>query len=162
MNIKKNKIKPYLKIIRQIEIVRSKNNKNWMDLLRLAFQYAPSEAAVIFSEIFKEDKEVKKDIELLVSQIERCSEILKKLTMNPTIEDDFIDKDLPITGYINEIVKSFQEISKKSFIVNSDQNSNPIEVAKSTEIIYGLRNFIGNANKYSKSKIFINIKTRVL
>jgi two-component system sensor histidine kinase RegB len=108
---------------------------------------------------FKEDKEVKKDIELLVSQIERCSEILKKLTMNPTIEDDFIDKDLPITGYINEIVKSFQEISKKSFIVNSDQNSNPIEVAKSTEIIYGLRNFIGNANKYSKSKIFINIKS---
>ena len=108
---------------------------------------------------FKEDKEVKKDIELLVSQIERCSEILKKLTMNRTIEDDFIDKDLPITGYINEIVKSFQEISKKSFIVNSDQNSNPIEVAKSTEIIYGLRNFIGNANKYSKSKIFINIKS---
>ena len=39
-------------------------------------------------------KEVKKDIDLLVSQIERCSEILKKLTLNPTIEDDFIDRDL--------------------------------------------------------------------
>ena len=108
---------------------------------------------------FKEDKEVKKDVELLVSQIERCSEILKKLTMNPIIEDDFIDVDLPITGYINEIVKSFQEISKKSFIVNSEQNSNPIEVTKSIEIVYGLRNFIGNANKYSQSKIFINIKS---
>jgi len=108
---------------------------------------------------FKEDKEVKKDVELLVSQIERCSEILKKLTMNPIIEDDFIDVDLPITGYINEIVKSYQEISKKSFIVNSEQNSNPIEIAKSIEIVYGLRNFIGNANKYSQSKIFINIKS---
>tara|TARA_B110000971_G_scaffold14218_1_gene13172 strand:- start:1761 stop:2255 length:495 start_codon:yes stop_codon:yes gene_type:complete len=79
--------------------------------------------------------------------------------MNPIIEDDFIDVDLPITGYINEIVKSFQEISKKSFIVNSEQNSNPIEVTKSIEIVYGLRNFIGNANKYSQSKIFINIKS---
>ena len=50
-------------------------------------------------------------------------------------------------------------ISKKSFIVNSDQNSNPIEVAKSTEIVYGLRNFIGNAVKFSKDKVDIVIKS---
>ena len=43
---------------------------------------------------FKDNDEVKKDIDLLVSQIERCSEILKKLTLNPIIEDDFIDRDL--------------------------------------------------------------------
>jgi hypothetical protein len=48
----------YLNVIDKIEAVRTKNNKNWMDLLRLAFQHAPSEAAVIFTEIFKEDKEV--------------------------------------------------------------------------------------------------------
>ena len=29
------------KIIQQIENVRKKNNKNWMNLLRLAFDYAP-------------------------------------------------------------------------------------------------------------------------
>jgi two-component system, sensor histidine kinase RegB len=108
---------------------------------------------------FKNDEEVRKDIELLVSQIERCSEILKKLTLNPTIEDDFIDKDLTIGDYIIEIVKSFQEISKKEFIVNFDQNSNSFSIAKSIEIVYGLRNFIGNANKFAKSKIFINIKS---
>ena len=43
-----------------------------------------------------------------MSQIERCSEILKKLTLNPTIEDDFIDRDLTIVDYMNEIVKSFK------------------------------------------------------
>ncbi|MDA9936951.1 hypothetical protein N9C49_06660 [Gammaproteobacteria bacterium] len=48
----------YLLIIDQIEAVRTKNNKNWMDLLRLAFKYAPEEASEIFNEIFKEDKEV--------------------------------------------------------------------------------------------------------
>ena len=110
-------------------------------------------------EQFKNNKEVSKDIELLVSQIERCSEILKKLTLNPTIEDDFIDRDLTLYDYINEIVKSFQEISKKNFIVNYDQNSNSINITKSIEIVYGLRNFIGNANKFSKSKIFISIKS---
>jgi two-component system, sensor histidine kinase RegB len=108
---------------------------------------------------FKDDPEVKKDIELLNSQIERCSEILKKLTLNPTIEDDFIDRDLSISDYVYEIVKSFEEISKKKFIVNSDLNYNPLKITKSIELVYGLRNFIGNANKFSNSKIFINIKS---
>ncbi|MBD1156705.1 ActS/PrrB/RegB family redox-sensitive histidine kinase [Pelagibacterales bacterium SAG-MED20] len=108
---------------------------------------------------FKDDPEVKKDVELLVSQIERCSDILKKLTLNPTIEDEFIDRDLTMNEYIIEIIKSFQEISKKEFILNCDQNSNSLNITKSIEIVYGLRNFIGNANKFSKSKVFINIKS---
>ena len=108
---------------------------------------------------FKDNAEVKKDIDLLMSQIDRCGEILKKLTLNPTIEDDFIDKDLTIADYVNEIVKSFKEISKKEFVINFDQHSNVLYFAKSIEIVYGLRNFIGNANKFSKNKIFINIKS---
>jgi len=108
---------------------------------------------------FKDNEDVKKDIELLSSQLERCSEILKKLTLNPIIEDNFIDRDLTMAEYVSEIVKSFQETSKKDFIVNYDQNSNPLNITKSIEIVYGLRNFIGNANKFSENKIFINIKS---
>ena len=108
---------------------------------------------------FKDTDEIKKDIKLLISQIERCSEILKKLTLNPIIEDDFIDRDLSIADYVNEIIKSFKETSKKIFILNLDQNSNALNIAKSIEIVYGLRNFIGNANKFAKSKVFINIKS---
>ena len=110
-------------------------------------------------EQFKNNEEVTKDIDLLVSQIERCSEILKRLTLNPVVEDDFIDKNFTIADYIKEIVKSFEEISNKKFIVNLDQNSNPVNLSKSIELVYGLRNFIGNANKFSKDKIFINIKS---
>jgi len=108
---------------------------------------------------FKDNEEVKKDVELLSSQIKRCSEILKKLTLNPIIEDDFIDRDLKIIDYINEIVKSFQEISKKKFLINFDQNSNSFNIIKSIEVVYGFRNFIENANKFSKSKVFITIKS---
>tara|TARA_B110001452_G_scaffold194519_1_gene164524 strand:- start:625 stop:1905 length:1281 start_codon:yes stop_codon:yes gene_type:complete len=108
---------------------------------------------------FQNNDEVKKDIDLLMSQIERCGEILKKLTLNPTVEDNFIDRDLTIIEYVNEIVKSFKETSKKNFIINFDQYSNPLNITKSIEVVYGLRNFIGNANKFSKSKVFINIKS---
>ena len=94
-----------------------------------------------------------------MSQIERCGEILKKLTLNPNVEDNFIDRDLTMVEYINEIVKSFKETSKKEFIINFDQYSNVLNINKSIEIVYGLRNFIGNANKFSKSKVFINIKS---
>ena len=108
---------------------------------------------------FKGDSEIKKDIELLASQIDRCSEILKRLTLNPIIEDDFIDTNLTMSHYVGEIVKSFQEISKNFFIINCDQDSNILNFSKSIEIIYGLRNFIGNANKFAKNKIFITIKS---
>ncbi len=105
------------------------------------------------------DKEFKKDIELLNSQVERCNEILKRLSLNPVEEDDFIDKDISIREYLSEIIVSFKEISKKDFIFNFNQDSNPKKITKSIEIVYGLRNFIGNANKFSKKKIFINLKS---
>ena len=108
---------------------------------------------------FQDNDEIRKDIDLLMSQIERCGEILKKLTLNPIVEDDFIDRDLTIVDYINEIIKSFKETSKKNFIINIDQYSNPLKISKSIEIVYGLRNFIGNANKFSKTKIYISIKS---
>ena len=108
---------------------------------------------------FKGQKDIEKDIELLNSQVNRCNEILKRLTLNPVEEDEFIDKDINIREYLNEIILSFKEISKKDFVFNFDQDSNPKKISKSIEIVYGLRNFIGNANKFAKKKIFINLKS---
>ena len=108
---------------------------------------------------FSGQKDYEKDIKLLSSQVERCNDILKRLSLNPVEEDDFIDKDLSIRDYLNEIISSFKGISKKKFIFNFDQDSNNKKITKSIEIVYGLRNFIGNANKFSKEKVFINLKS---
>ena len=108
---------------------------------------------------FKGQKDIEKDIELLASQVERCNEILKRLTLNPVEEDDFIDKDLAMRDCLSEIISSFKEISKKQFIFNYDQDSNVRKITKSIEIVYGLRNFIGNANKFSKNTVYINLKS---
>ena len=108
---------------------------------------------------FKNNTEIGKDVELLSSQVERCNQILKRLTLNPVEEDDFIDKDLTLRDYLNEIISSFKEISKKNFIFNFDQFSNNKKITKSIEIVYGLRNFIGNANKFAKQNIYINLKS---
>lgn len=45
-------------LIDKIELVRSKNNVNWMNLMRLAFKTSPQEAEEIFLNINKEDNEI--------------------------------------------------------------------------------------------------------
>ena len=111
------------------------------------------------SKQLKGQKDVVQDIELLSSQVERCNEILKKLSLNPNEEDDFIDEDLSMRDYLKEIILSFKETSKNDLILNFDQDFNSKRITKSIEIVYGLRNFIGNANKFCKNKVFISLKS---
>ena len=110
---------------------------------------------------FGNNPKIKKDLDLLISQSLRCSAILKKLSLNPTVEDDFIDSEVSLDTYIYEIVKSFEKISEKKFLINVKEFDNPIKSFKSIEIIYGLRNFIGNANKFSKQNVQIFLKSNL-
>jgi len=47
-----------LEIIDRIEKVRTKNNVNWMDVLRLAFKHSPKEARKLVGKINEHDKEI--------------------------------------------------------------------------------------------------------
>jgi len=59
-NKKKKTIKHYFKIISRIENIRKKNNKNWMDILRTAFKYAPKNTAKIMFKIYSDDTKIGK------------------------------------------------------------------------------------------------------
>jgi|TARA_B110000003_G_C16601630_1_gene515880 hypothetical protein len=54
------KIKKSLKIIDKIQKIRSKNNRNWMDLLRLAITLDHKKSSNILKEIVKDDKSISK------------------------------------------------------------------------------------------------------
>ena len=108
---------------------------------------------------FGENVKIKKDLDLLLSQSNRCREILKKLSMNPKIDDSFLESNLDLYDYLNEVIRSYEEISNKKFILNIENHKNNLKISKSSEIIYGLRNFIGNANKFSNNKIEIFLKS---
>ena len=58
--MKKNlkKIKQGLKFVDQIQKIRSKNNKNWMDLLRLSLKLDFNSTSKILKEICKDDKKI--------------------------------------------------------------------------------------------------------
>jgi len=53
-----NKIKKGLSLVNQIRNIRAKNNKNWMDLLRLSLKLDFESTSKILKEICKDDKKI--------------------------------------------------------------------------------------------------------
>ena len=66
MYMKKNNLyKKNMALINRIQKIRSKNNVNWMDLLKLSFKHDPKNAAKIMSNVLNDDKK----ISLLVNKL---------------------------------------------------------------------------------------------
>ena len=99
-----------------------------------------------------------KDIKLLYNQSLRCGEILKKLSMSPLKRDEFFE-NVKLKDLLIEITNSFEEISDKKFLIKSDDNILDPTIKRKAEITYGLRNFIGNASKFSDTKVEINLES---
>jgi two-component system sensor histidine kinase RegB len=120
-----------------------------------------STITVIARELEKEignNPKYSKDIDLLLSQTKRCSDILKKLSKDQLKEDSFLS-DIKIEELLSEIVRSFTEISEKKLTLFVTKNELNPKIERTLEITYGLRNFIGNAVKYSNSLVDISLKS---
>ncbi len=115
--------------------------------------------SVVAKELKKEignQKELSKDIDLLISQTKRCSEILKQISKKQ-IEEDIFLSSIKFEDLLEEIINSFKETSSKKIKLLVDKDQNKIEIQRTPEIIYGLRNFIGNAVKFSKNEVTIKL-----
>ena len=120
-----------------------------------------STITVIAKELRKEIKENSKfseDVDTLIIEVKKCGDILKKLSRREIVSDEYV-KNVTMYNLLYEIIESFKEISKKDIILNKNNLAESIPTKRSAEITYGLRNFIGNAVKYSKSKVNVELKT---
>jgi len=63
--VKNNKKNESLKLINQIQKIRSKNNVNWMDILRLAFKHDPKNSSNIMAKIYFDDQKISKLVKKL-------------------------------------------------------------------------------------------------
>ena len=115
--------------------------------------------SVVSKELRKEvgdNSKLTKDIDLLISQTKRCSEILKKISQKKIISDEFLSS-MSFENLLEEIIKSFKESTDKIIKLDTVKDINKIDIKKNPEIVYGLRNFIGNAVKFSKKNVLISI-----
>jgi len=99
-----------------------------------------------------------KDLELLVSQSKRCSDILRQISRKEIEDDQFINI-VKLEDLLEEIIISFKETSNVKIELISDEDKNKINIKRAPELVYGLRNFIGNAVKFSKSKVKIFLRS---
>ena len=105
-----------------------------------------------------DDPKYSKDIELLISQTKRCSEILKMISEKKIIDDKFLSSTT-FEALMEEIIKSFSESSNKSIELDCEKDLNKAIIQRNPELVYGLRNFVGNAVKFSKKRVLITISS---
>ncbi len=55
-----SEIKKSLKLLNQIQKIRSKNNKNWMDILKLAIRLDYKNTSKLIKQIYKHDTQISK------------------------------------------------------------------------------------------------------
>ena len=118
-----------------------------------------STITVIATELKKEnykDKNLTKDIDILLEQAKKCGDILKKISQNKIVNDEYVT-NISLQDLLYEITKSFDEITEKKIKLNTTETNKRIPIKRSPEITYGIRNFVGNAVKFSKKEININL-----
>ena len=97
-----------------------------------------------------------KDLDLLISQAKRCSNILKQISKKEISDDQFINLT-KAEDLLEEIICSFKENTDKKITLSENEDQNKINIKRSPEIVYGLRNFIGNAIKFADKEIIIKL-----
>tara|TARA_Y100001970_G_scaffold269589_1_gene362300 strand:- start:712 stop:1989 length:1278 start_codon:yes stop_codon:yes gene_type:complete len=120
-----------------------------------------STITVIAKELKKElikNPKYSEDINTLLDQVKRCGDILKKLSQRKIVDDEYVS-NISMQDLLFEIYKSFDETSNKKIVLNINKSSRKIPIRRSAEVTYGIRNFVGNAVKFSKSKVTINLET---
>ena len=118
-----------------------------------------STITVIAKELKKDsgiNSEFNKDLDILIQQSKKCGDILKKISQNKIIDDEYV-LNISLQDLLFEISKSFEEISKKKIKLNFSEDSQKIPIKRSPEITYGIRNFVGNAVKFANKKIEIDL-----
>ena len=84
--------------------------------------------SVTASELKKEignDKEISKDVDLIISQTKRCGEILKA-NIKKQIKDDLFLKNISLENLLDEILESFKETSSKDIKVSPIHDVNKV------------------------------------
>ena len=118
-----------------------------------------STITVIAKELKKEildNNEFKDDVNTILEQAKKCGDILKKISQNKIVDDEYVT-NITFQDLLFEITKSFESITEKNLTLNLENAKKRISIKRSAELTYGIRNFVGNAVKFSKKNININL-----
>lgn len=99
------------------------------------------------------------DAELILSQAQRCREILRNLTNQKEIPESVTDT-LPFGQLLEEVAERHPELGNKAvlFDIQGPEGKGELMVIRKPAILYGLGNFLENAIHYAKQAVTVSAK----
>lgn len=96
------------------------------------------------------------DVQLLISQAERCRDILRRLTTLSTGTEEHM-KSLPLSSLIEEVAAPHREFGIAIEVKELSPRATEPMGRRNAGIIYGLGNLIENAVDYARTKVTITV-----
>ncbi len=99
------------------------------------------------------------DAELILSQAQRCREILRNLTNQKEIPDSVTDT-LPLGQLLEEVAERHPEMGHKAvlFDIQGPEGKGELMVIRKPAILYGLGNMFENALHYANQAVTVSAK----
>jgi two-component system, sensor histidine kinase RegB len=103
---------------------------------------------------------VKEDAELLVSQAERCREILRRLTETPAAAADVVHERLSLRQLVQEVIEPHAGVKgvRVEAIVTGAKGMKTPDIRRMPEITHAFTSFVENAVDFAESEILVSAR----
>jgi two-component system sensor histidine kinase RegB len=104
------------------------------------------------------DGSVREDAELLLSQAERCREILKRLTQTPEA-DDVVHSRMTLLQFVNEVIEPHVNTEVRvEALVAGPPGARPPEIRRMPEVLHAMTSFVENAVDFARSEVLVRVR----
>jgi len=104
------------------------------------------------------DGPFREDAELLVSQAERCREILKRLTQAPDT-DDVVHSRMTLLQFVNEVIEPHIHTEVRvEALVAGPPGARPPEIRRMPEVLHAMTSFVENAVDFARSEVLVRVR----
>ena len=102
---------------------------------------------------------VREDAELLVSQAERCREILTRLTEEPDTTDAAVHARMTLLQFLNEVIERHLETEiRVEAVVAGPPGARPPEIRRMPEVLHAMTSFVENAVDFARSEVLVSVR----
>jgi two-component system sensor histidine kinase RegB len=101
---------------------------------------------------------MREDAELLVSQAERCREILRRLTEEPEV-DDAVHARMTLLQFANEVIEPHVNADVRvEAVVAGPPGGRPPEIRRMPEVLHAMTSLVENAVDFARSEVLVRVR----
>lgn len=101
---------------------------------------------------------IREDAELLVSQAERCREILTRLTEEPET-DDAVHARMTLLQFANEVIEPHLDTPVRvEAVVIGPPGTRPPEIRRMPEVLHAMTSLVENAVDFARSEVLVSVR----